>query len=82
LEIRQGFRNLPSRPIALAMAALAVIALALTTWFVFAGAQPRPTGSDRTFVNSAAPERCGVPYSPSDPICSGTVGAYSPHGAK
>ena len=82
MEIRQGFQRVPSRPIALAMAALAVIALALTTWFVFAGAQARPSGSDRTFVTSVAPERCGDPFSPQDPVCGGTAGAYSPHNSK
>lgn len=78
LEIRQSFRTVPSRPIALVMAALAVIALALTAWFVL-GANARGTVNNRTFVPSVHSQVCGDPYSPNDPVCKSTSDPYSPH---
>ena len=60
------------------MAALAVIALALTAWFVL-GANARGTVNNRTFVPSVHSQVCGDPYSPNDPMCKSTSDPYSPH---
>src|SRR6184192_73418 len=43
MEIRENFRTVPSRPIAVALALLAVLALALTTWYVLAPAFAAPS---------------------------------------
>ena len=40
LEIRQKVRIVPSRPIVLATAILAVLALALTTWYALIRSEP------------------------------------------
>lgn len=77
MEIRQTVRTIPSRPIALVLAALAVLALALTTWFVL-GTGARGTVNDRTFV-TVNPQACGDPYSPNDPLCQPVRDPYSPH---
>ena len=60
------------------MAALAVIALALTAWFVLS-TSPRSNANDRTFVPNAHPQVCGDPYSPSDSLCKPVRDPYSPH---
>jgi len=53
IEIRQGFRTVPSRPIAVVLALLAVLALALTTWYVFSVSVPsRSLGNDRTNITT------------------------------
>lgn len=80
MEIRQGFRTVPSRPIALVLAALAVLALALTAWFVL-GTGARSSVNDRTFVTNVHPQVCGDPYSPNDQVCKPVRDAYSPHDA-
>ena len=81
MEIREGFRTVPSRPIALVLAALAVVALALTVWFVL-GTGVRSTVNDRTFTPTvhAAPgtvlrqdspstgKPASDPYSPHDTL--------------
>ena len=78
MEIREGFRTVPSRPIALVLAALAVVALALTVWFVL-GTSARSTVNDRTFAPTVHPQACGDPYSPHDSVCNPTGDPYSPH---
>ena len=81
MEIRQGFRTVPSRPIALALAALAVLALALTSWYVFG---IRVQNSSPVLVQAPMtnhlPLNCSSdPYSPHDPICTPYHDPYSPH---
>ena len=78
LEIREGFRTVPSRPIAVVLALLAVLALALTTWFVFSVSGPsRSIGNDRTNNTRVGPQSCD-PYSPRDPVCQVTGDPFSP----
>jgi len=80
MEIRRGFRTVPSRPIALALAVLAVLALALTTWYVFGvSVQTRGIANDRTLVTNVQPQVCGDAYSPHDPVCGPKTDPYSPH---
>jgi len=80
VEIRESFRTAPSRPIALVLALLAVLALALTAWFVFGlSGQTRSFGNDRTLVTNGAPQHCGDAYSPQDPVCGQSTDPYSPH---
>jgi len=82
MEIREGFRRVPSRPIALAMAVLAVVALALTVWFVLgSNSQVRSTGNDRTLLTNTVQQRCGDAFSPHDPVCRPAADPYSPHDA-
>jgi hypothetical protein len=78
LEIRQNVRTVPSGPIAIIIAALAVLALALTAWFVL-GTSARSTVNDRTFVTNVHPQVCGDTYSPHDPVCKPSRDSYSPH---
>jgi len=78
VEIREGFRTVPSRPIALVLAALAVVALALTVWFVL-GTGVRSTVNDRTFTPTVQSQACGDPYSPHDSVCKPASDPYSPH---
>lgn len=79
MEIRQGFRSVPSRPIAVVLALLAVLALALTTWFVFSVSGPSSSiGNDRINYTRDAPQSCD-PNSPRDPICEPAGDPYSPH---
>ncbi len=78
LEIRQGFRTVPSRPIAVVLALLAVLALALTTWYVFSASVPgRSLGNDRTNITTVNPQSCD-PYSPRDPVCQLAGDPFSP----
>ncbi|TMG07793.1 MAG: hypothetical protein E6I06_09235 [Chloroflexi bacterium] len=80
METRESFRTVPSRPIALALALLAVLALALTTWFVFGVSnQTRGIANDRTLVTNVHPQVCGDTYSPHDPVCGPKTDPYSPH---
>ena len=44
MEIRQSMLRFPTRPIVLAMVFLAVLALALTTWYVLASSAPHYRG--------------------------------------
>lgn len=80
MESRATFRSVPSRPIALALAVLAVLALALTTWSVLgAGSHPVSTVNDRPVVKmQRTPGYCGDTYSPHDSICPTTADPYSP----
>jgi len=79
VEIRESFRTVPSRPIALALAVLAVLALALTSWYVFGVVQTRGIANDRTLVTNVHPQVCGDTYSPHDPVCGPKTDPYSPH---
>jgi hypothetical protein len=79
METRESFRTVPSRPIALALAVLAVLALALTSWYVFGVVQTRGIANDRTLVTNVHPQVCGDAYSPHDPMCGPTTDPYSPH---
>src|SRR6266566_6605836 len=80
METRENFRTVPSRPIALALALLAVLALALTTWFVFGVSnQTRGIANDRTLVTNVHPQVCRDTYSPHDPVCGPKTDPYSPH---
>ena len=78
MEIRENFRTVPSRPIAVALALLAVLALALTTWYVL-GTGVRGTANDRTFGPTVHSQACGDPYSPHDSVCKPASDPYSPH---
>ena len=78
MEIRENFRTVPTRPIALVLAALAVVALALTVWFVL-GTGVRSTVNDRTFTPTVQPQACGDAYSPHDSVCKPASDPYSPH---
>ena len=78
MEIRESFCTVPSRPIALVLAALAVVALALTVWFVLSTGV-RSTVNDRTFTPTAQSQACGDPYSPHDSVCKPASDPYSPH---
>jgi hypothetical protein len=80
METRETFRSIPSRPIAFAIAALAVIALALTAWYVL---DSRPLGgatpARHIVVTTGRPAlSCGDPYSPHDSICAPSADPYSP----
>ncbi|HYS98783.1 MAG TPA: hypothetical protein VEM94_10305 [Candidatus Dormibacteraeota bacterium] len=78
LEIREGFRTVPSRPIAVVLALLAVLALALTSWYVFSVSVPtRSIGNDRPNVTRVSPQSCD-PYSPRDPVCQFSSDPFSP----
>jgi hypothetical protein len=81
LEIRGTVRTVPSRPIALALAALAVLALALTVWYVLGThVQSSSVGVDRAPLTNQLPLNCSNdPYSPRDPICQPYHDPYSPH---
>ncbi len=81
MEIRQGFRSVPSRPIALAMAVLAVVALVLTAWFVLgAGGSAVNAGNDRQLINvQRTTQYCNDPFSPHDAVCPTSGDPYSPH---
>jgi hypothetical protein len=81
MEIRQSLRTVPSRPVALAMAVLAVLALALTAWFVLGTrAQSTSQGTTRAPVTNQLTLDCSNdPYSPRDPICVPYHDPYSPH---
>jgi len=81
LEIRGSLRTVPSRPVALAMAVLAVLALALTAWFVLGThAQSSSQGTTRAPATNQLPLDCtSDPYSPHDPLCKPYHDPYSPH---
>ena len=79
METRESFRTVPSRPIALALALLAVLALTLTSWYVFGVVQTRGIANDRTLVTNVQPQVCGDAYSPHDPVCGPKTDPYSPH---
>lgn len=81
MEIRQNLRTVPSRPIAVVLAALAVLALALTGWYVFA---TQEHGRSSPLVQAPLPNRLPLncsndAYSPHDPICTPYHDPYSPH---
>ena len=81
MEIRQNFRTVPSRPIALALAVLAVLALALTAWYVF---DTRVQKGSPDLVQAPRPNHLPLncsndAYSPHDPICTPYHDPYSPH---
>lgn len=81
MEIRQNLRTVPSRPIALALVVLAVLALALTGWYVLG--TPEHRGSSPV-VQAPRPNQLPLncsndPYSPHDPICTPYHDPYSPH---
>ena len=81
MEIRQNLGTVPSRPIAVALAVLAVLALALTSWFVFSA---RPQSGTSHFVPASRPNQLPLnctndPYSPHDPSCTSYSDPYSPH---
>lgn len=81
MEIRQNFRTVPPRPIALALALLAVLALALTAWYVF-GLRTQVGSSELTQaprVNHLPVSCSNDPYSPHDAICAPYRDPYSPH---
>ncbi len=81
MEIRQNLRTLPSRPIALGLAVLAVLALVLTAWFAL-GTRAQSTSSAVPVVHrvNQLPLDCaGDPYSPRDSICKPYDDPYSPH---
>jgi hypothetical protein len=81
LEIRGTIRTLPSRSITLVMAALAVLALALTAWYVLGfHAQGGSTRIQDAPMTNQLPLNCSSdPYSPHDPICQPYHDPYSPH---
>jgi len=81
MEIRRTLRTVPSRPIALALAMLAVLALALTTWYVLGTqAQGGTTQVKQAPLTNHLPLNCSNdPYSPHDPICQPYHDPYSPH---
>jgi len=58
---------------------LAVLALALTSWYVFGVVQTRGIANDRTLVTNVHPQVCGDTYSPHDPVCGPKTDPYSPH---
>jgi hypothetical protein len=74
LETRGSLRTVPSRPIALALAALAVLALALTGWYVFGTRFVQAPRSNHLPLNCK-----NDPYSPHDPICTPYHDPFSPH---
>ncbi len=79
MEIRQGFRSVPSRPIAVVLALLAVLALSLTTWFVFSVSGSSSSVNNHSVQDTrVAPQSCD-PNSPRDPICEPAGDSYSPH---
>ncbi|HSS60203.1 MAG TPA: hypothetical protein VLK30_01960 [Candidatus Limnocylindrales bacterium] len=81
MEIRGTIRTIPSRPIALLLATLAVLALALTSWYVL-GSQARggATRAQEAPMTNQLPLNCSSdPYSPHDPICQPYHDPYSPH---
>jgi hypothetical protein len=80
MESQATFRNVPSRPIALALALLAAVALALTVWFVVGDRGAVVNGvDDRPIVKmERTPQYCGDPYSPHDAICPTPGDPYSP----
>jgi hypothetical protein len=81
VETRQSIRTAPTRPIALAIAALSVLALALTSWYVFGSrAQSGSPGFVQVPRSNHLPLNCSNdPYSPQDPICTPYHDPYSPH---
>ena len=81
MEIRQNLRTLPSRSIALALAALAVLALALTAWYALGTRAPSTSPAVPVVhrVNQLPVDCTGDPYSPHDPICTPFHDPYSPH---
>lgn len=80
MEIRGAVRTLPSRPIALAMAVLAVVALALTGWYVLGSrALSSPVRERAPQVNQLPLDCKDDPYSPHDPICTPYHDPSSPH---
>ena len=81
MEIRQSLRTVPSRPIALALAALAVLALALTSWYTFGTRvqSSSPAGVKAPMTNQLPLNCKNDPYSPHDPICTPYHDPYSPH---
>jgi hypothetical protein len=80
VETRAAFRSVPSRPIALALAVLAVLALALTAWSVLGAGGPAVNRvNDRPVVKmERTPQYCGDPYSVHDAICAPSSDPYSP----
>jgi len=81
MEIRGRTRAVPSRPIVLAMAALAVLALALTSWYMLsARVQNSGLGVQQGPLTNQLPLDCrNDPYSPRDPSCQPNHDPYSPH---
>ena len=82
MESRATLRSAPSRPIAVALALLAVLALALTAWFVFGlGAHNAPSlANDRPVVKVQRMPQCGTDaFSPHDAVCPAPRDPYSPH---
>ena len=78
MEIRQHLLRVPTRPIALLVACLSVLALALAAWYLLtagtasvASVSSLPVGS----CTSYGPD----PYSPSDPICAKTTTGRDPY---
>lgn len=83
METQGTLRSTPSRPIALAIAGLAVLALALTGWSVFGSAQTT-SGSPASVQQAPRPNHLPLdcdsdPYSPHDPICTPYHDPFSPH---
>ena len=81
METRQNLRTIPSRPIALAIAVLAALALALTAWYTFGLRTPTNAAPfQRAPMPNQLPLNCkDDPYSPHDPICTPYHDPYSPH---
>jgi hypothetical protein len=52
MEIRQSVQRVPTRPIVLVMAFLAVLALALTSWYVLASNPPHHGGGTISTTSS------------------------------
>jgi hypothetical protein len=58
LEIRQNLRSVPSRPVVLVIAILAVLALALTAWSVLAtgAGSHNGTGTGQSVTSNLGPD--------------------------
>ena len=81
MEIRQSLKTVPSRPIAVLLAVLAVLALALTTWYTLGTRTPSasPAVQQAPRTNQLPLDCKSDPYSPHDPVCVPYHDPYSPH---
>jgi hypothetical protein len=56
VEIRQGAQSVPTRPIVFLMAVLAVLALALTGWYVLTNSAPHRSVGGPTVTTTLGPD--------------------------
>lgn len=81
MDTRQSLRTATTRPIAIALALLAALALALTAWYAL-GTRTQTTSPAMPVVHlsNQLPLDCkGDPNSARDPICQPYHDPYSPH---